>query len=251
MFRILKSFLTVNLKSIATLRKVKYLLEKIKFFGENPHDVIIKYLMADNNIDTIIDVGANIGQFGIDMRNSGFSGQIISFEPGSNEYAFLSKNSKKRPPWESMNLALGSANGRQILNVSGNDGLSSSFYSIEPIHLDNFPTSRITRTEEVLISTLDRQIEHLKLDPKKMLLKLDVQGYELEVLRGSRKNLSQIPFCFLEVSLIPLYKEEKTLLPVLTFLADYGHYVIDIYRGTRGKKGELLQIDVLTRGTST
>jgi len=75
---------------------------------------------------------------------------------------------------------------------------------------------------------------------------MDVQGFESEVLKGAGNLLSAIPVCYLEVSLSALYDGEFDLLEILNFLSDYGHEVIDLYRGVTSKTGELLQIDILT-----
>ena len=83
------------------------------------------------------------------------------------------------------------------------------------------------------------------------MLKLDVQGYEAEVLKGAVKSMSRIPLCFLEVSIVPLYEGEITLLPILKLLSESGHEVIDVFRGLKTKNGQLLQLDILTKQVSS
>jgi len=127
--------------------------------------------------------------------------------------------------------------------------LSSSLLKMGKIHMSNFPKSLTVSYQNVSISTLDNQIEILGIDPRKVLLKLDVQGFEAEVLKGAAKSLSKIPLCFLEVSIIPLYDGEITLLPILNLLSESGHEVVDIFRGLKTKHGQLLQLDILTKLT--
>jgi len=69
------------------------------------------------------------------------------------------------------------------------------------------------------------------------------------VLRGAAKSLSKIPLCFLEVSIVPLYEGEITLLPILNLLSQSNHEVIDVFRGIKTQNGKLLQLDILTRLT--
>ena len=140
-------------------------------------------------ISTIIDIGANVGQFSIDMRRGGFSGQIFSFEPVVSSFVILQKVSATDEKWDVYNLALGREQSVQEIFVSGNSGLSSSLLEMNSLHLKNFPNSRNVRKELVTVSTVDIQIEKLGIDPGKSLLKLDVQGFEYNVLIGALSNL--------------------------------------------------------------
>jgi FkbM family methyltransferase len=198
-------------------------------------------------IETVIDVGANIGQFGIDIRRSGFKGRIVSFEPVSKTFQQLKKTAGRHTPWNVFQLALGAKVGKEQINISGNSGLSTSFLHMNKLHLDNFPSSRTIGTESVEVSTLDIQIDRLKLEPKTCLLKIDVQGFEANVISGAKLCLSDIPYCYLEVSLTPLYSGESSMLEILNLLADAGHQVLDVFRGVESRNGELLQLDILTR----
>jgi len=205
--------------------------------------------MNELNISQVVDIGANVGQFGIDIRRSGFKGKIFSFEPVKESFLTLTETIKKHEPWDAFQLGLGQYEFKQNISVSGNDGLSSSLLPMSKEHLKNFPDSKTISTQEILVSTVDKQLANLGIDPKKILIKLDVQGYESEVLKGAVKSLSNIPLCFLEVSIIPLYEGEITLLPILNLLSESGHEVIDVFRGVKTKNGQLLQVDILTKLT--
>jgi FkbM family methyltransferase len=199
------------------------------------------------NVSVVIDVGANIGQFGIDIRRYGFKGRIISYEPVENTFSLLLKTIPKHQPWDAIQLGLGSLESTEVINVSGNSGLSSSLLKMKSVHVENFPDSKTVYSESIQISTIDSQLSNLGICPESILLKLDVQGFEASVLRGAANSLSKIPLCFLEVSLIPLYEEEMTLLPVLSLLQNSGHEVVNVSRGIKGKNGQLLQLDILTK----
>ena len=237
-----------RLRRITLVRLARELMIGIISFTDSPFTSIIRNI-NEENISCVIDVGANVGQFGIDIRRNGFSGQIVSFEPVNEVYKTLANTVGKHKPWVAFQLGIGSAESIQDINVSGNDGLSSSLLKMGKVHMSNFPKSLTVSSQKVSVSTLDKQLEVLGIDPGKILLKLDVQGYEAEVLKGAAKSLSKIPLCFLEVSIVPLYEGEITLLPILNLLSESGHQVVDIFRGLKTKNGQLLQVDILTKLT--
>ena len=118
---------------------------------------------------------------------------------------------------------------------------------MKSVHVDNFPKSATVSSESIQISTIDCQLSNLGVSPEDIMLKLDVQGFEGLVLRGAVNSLSKIPLCFLEVSLRPLYEGEMTLLPILSLLQESGHEVVEVFRGIKGKNGQLMQLDILTK----
>ena len=229
-------------------RSIREFIFGISSLSDSPFKSIVLNIEV-TNVSQVLDIGANVGQFGLDIRRHGFKGQIISFEPVKETFDLLVKTIKKYEPWDALNIGLGSNESVQKINVSGNDGLSSSLLKMGKIHMSNFPKSLTVSYQNVSISTLDNQIEILGIDPRKVLLKLDVQGFEAEVLKGAAKSLSKIPLCFLEVSIVPLYDGEITLLPILNLLSESGHEVVDIFRGLKTKHGQLLQLDILTKLT--
>lgn len=239
-----------NLRRSPLARSIRELLVALRSFSDSPFKSIVKNI-EEIDISQVLDVGANVGQFGVDMRRHGYKDQIISFEPVKESFKILSNIAKKHEPWSAINLGLGDTESEKYINISGNAGLSSSLLTMGKVHIKNFPESATISTQKVSISTLDNQLEALDLDPEKILLKLDVQGYEAEVLKGAVKSMSRIPLCFLEVSIVPLYEGEITLLPILKLLSESGHEVIDVFRGLKTKNGQLLQLDILTKQVSS
>ena len=82
-------------------------------------------VIQTKNITSIIDVGANSGQYALEMRRYGYSGKIISFEPLVDAFRVLSKNSSSDDKWEVNNFALGEVGGNAFINVAGNSFSSS------------------------------------------------------------------------------------------------------------------------------
>ncbi len=195
----------------------------------------------------MIDVGANVGQFGLDIRRQGFQGLIVSYEPVAKTFGLLTQTIRRHQPWKSFQLGLGAEESERLINISGNDGLSSSLLEMKDLHLENFPDSATVAKERILISTIDKQVSTLGLRPQEIMLKLDVQGFEAEVLKGASQTLSKIPLVYLEVSITPLYEGEVSFLPILIELSKSGHEVIDVFRGLKGSNGQLLQLDILTK----
>jgi FkbM family methyltransferase len=239
-----------SLRTIPVARSARELLTGLGEISNTPFKSIARNL-EKFKISGVIDVGANVGQFGLDVRRHGFEKLIVSYEPVQETFRSLSQTIKQHQPWKAFQLGLGDTESEKYINISGNAGLSSSLLTMGKVHIENFPESTTISTQKVSISTLDNQLQALDLDPEKILLKLDVQGYEAEVLKGAVKSMSRIPLCFLEVSIVPLYEGEITLLPILKLLSESGHEVIDVFRGLKTKNGQLLQLDILTKQVSS
>lgn len=227
-------------------RNTRDFLLRIRSTKNSPFKSIIQNL-ENSQVSIVIDVGANVGQFGLDMRRYGFKGQLISYEPVSQTYEILSNTAARHRPWKAIQLGLGASVGTQVINVSGNAGLSSSILKMGTLHLENFPDSATVSQQTIQVSTIDSQLNSLGLRPQEIMLKLDVQGFEAEVLKGASRSLSEIPLCYLEVSIAPLYEGEISFLPILVELSKFGHEVIDVFRGIETNDGRLLQLDILTK----
>jgi FkbM family methyltransferase len=238
----LKQRLRIN----STARTARERVLALQASLDSPFRSIISNI-EELELQNVFDVGANVGQFGLDLRRSGFKGQIFSFEPIGDTFLKLNETVRRRQPWQALQLGLGSSVSEKEIYVSGNAGLSSSFLKMNRLHLENFPDSNTVAIQKVAVSTLDRQFEELGVDPNQTLLKLDVQGFETEALKGAAESLSKIPLCYLEVSILPLYTGEITFLPILLELSKFGHHVIDVFRGIKAKDGRLLQLDILTK----
>jgi len=235
-----------RLRTSFMARSVRDYLNGLGTISDIPFKSIVRNL-KDLNIGSVFDVGANVGQFGLDVRRHGFGSLIVSYEPVQESFEILSQTIKQHQPWTAFQLGLGAEESKRSINISGNDGLSSSLLKMGATHLETFPSSATVSQQTISISTIDKQLEILGIRPQELLLKLDVQGFEAEVLKGASQSLSKIPLCYIEVSITPLYEGEITFLPILMELSKYGHEVVDVFRGIKTKKGQLLQLDILTK----
>ena len=215
--------------------------------SRNPYSIkALQRELALADINCAIDIGANVGQFALDLRHSGFHGQIFSFEPISEIFKSLEQNSTSDPNWKVVNLGISNIQGSQEIHVSGNDALSSSFLKINHNHTSSFPNSHTKRIELVKTNTLLNVLKEFGISPENSLLKLDVQGLELSILKSLDNLVSLFPIIYLELSLSPLYEEEADFLEILNYLNGRGHRVIDVFRGEVHGNKRVAQIDAIT-----
>jgi FkbM family methyltransferase len=175
--------------------------------------------MARQGIDLLIDVGANEGHYADSCRTHGYEGSIVSFEPLAGALARLEERARDDPRWECHRLVLGSWDVPSVeLNVADNSQ-SSSVLAMESAHISAFPTSTYVSTEQVPMARLDSLDLPL---PESAMLKADVQGYELEVLRGAAGVIGRLKMVELELSVVSLYKDQPLLQEVVQEMQSLG-----------------------------
>ncbi len=213
-----------------------------------PLQVLSNYLVNDD-IETVVDAGANIGQFASELRFFGYKNRIISLEPSKSVFKTLNIRAKKDKyvSWAAYNIGISDKTESIVLNISGNFGLSSSILKMKKIHEENFPSSKYIDSEEIQVFSLDAIIEKYKILPNKSVLKLDLQGLEWRVLSSHPVIISNFAYIYFESSIKSLYEDEQTFSKLVTLLDSYDHDIIEIFRGLNDFNGNLLQIDVLTK----
>lgn len=203
-------------------------------------------LINRHNIDLVIDVGANMGQFVIELRNAGYSGQIISFEPLIECYKHLESIADDK--WHIENYALGDSNTTETINIS-NKTVFSSILDTNEFGKSNFSDSiKVVEKQTITIKRLDDVICELvnELDKKKIFLKLDTQGYDNHVILGARNTLSHVQLLQTEVSCKAIYKNTPPFYETLKQLSTSGFNITGIFPLSRDKASmELLEFDCL------
>ena len=200
-------------------------------------------------IHTIFDVGANTGQFAMRLRESGYSGSIISFEPLSSAHEILLRNSKHDPNWiVGPRLALSNFNGSTYINISKNS-VSSSLNSMLPIHELVAPQSKYIGQELVNVKTFESILSEFpaaQIHNHSCLLKIDTQGHEYEVLEGCGASLEALTGLLLELSIKELYESEKNMLAIFDWLGTHGFELWSLSPAFVDKKTcRILQYDCL------
>jgi FkbM family methyltransferase len=200
-------------------------------------------MIAHHGVKTVVDVGANTGQYASALRQAGYKEEIISFEPLSEAYEELEKKSRPDPKWRVFHGAIGNANGEAEINIAGNSE-SSSLLPMLDAHIQSAPESQYRATERVKVSTLDSILAPLLPEESRVLLKIDTQGYEHQVIQGAESVLQRVCIIECELSLTPLYEGQYLFHDMLDLLSGIGFRPVhfdSVFSDLR--TGHCLQVD--------
>jgi FkbM family methyltransferase len=201
--------------------------------------------LESHQVDVILDVGANSGQYATCLREATFKGRIISFEPLSRPFSTLESKASKDPLWDCERYALGDVDGTISINVAGNAGQSSSVLPMLKSHQDAFPPANYVGTEEVPIHRLDSVAPEILRPTDVTFLKIDVQGFEKQVLGGGKSTVTD--HCVgmqLELSFLPLYGGSMLIREAFDLVYSLGFTLTGLVPGfTDVRNGRMLQAD--------
>lgn len=201
-------------------------------------------LLRHHRIATVIDVGANLGQYGSELRAWDYQGRIISFEPTGSAFKALLERTEHDKNWSAFNFALGAREGVAEINVASNSGQSSSLLPMLESHRQSAPEIRYVTTERIAIKSLDGALAGLVGPHEKLMLKLDVQGFEEFVLKGATSTLPQVRLIECELSIVKLYEGQALLPQMLALLDELGFVPIHFSPAFSDPvSGHCLQID--------
>jgi FkbM family methyltransferase len=160
------------------------------------------------SINFVLDVGARIGDYGLWLRRNGFDGHIASFEPVSESWALLQARSRRDPRWSAHQIALGAETGSAEINVTGLTYFSSFLSPNEYSAIEFGASSAVRRTEQATVRRLDEVLGGIVADvaDPRIYLKMDTQGWDLEVLKGAKGCLDHVVALQSEVSMHPIYE---------------------------------------------
>lgn len=168
----------------------------------------LRDLFRHLDIQCVLDVGANKGQYRDFLREHvGYQGLILSFEPVSELVQHLMTRAAKDKQWRIFPFALGATDTTKAFNVMSTSQFSSF---LEPDHsvIGNYRgKNSVDHQETVPVKQLDTFMAELsgKLALKNIYLKLDTQGYDLEVVKGASKTLPTVKAMQSEVSVLGIY----------------------------------------------
>lgn len=212
--------------------------------GRDPYTSRLVRSLEHAGIDTVLDIGANVGQFSSMLRTSGFAGRLISVEPLTTAFAQLARRAGRDPQWQVINNAVGSAPGTAQINVSANS-FSSSLLMMTRRHLEAAPDSAVIGVQDVSVTTVADLMTQLDLDPERTLLKIDTQGFEEPVLAGAGDLLDTFAAVQLELSFVELYEGQLLFDDLASQLRDRGMRLWTFETGISDDTGRLLQCDGL------
>jgi FkbM family methyltransferase len=202
-------------------------------------------LFESYNIDLVLDVGASDGGYARQIRANGYHGKICSFEPRAAAFRALKESGLSDKKWDVMNCALGKANGSLDIHISENGDSSSLLDLAQGSGSESVPVSFIGK-ERVSVATLDGLFDSIRQDSKNILLKLDVQGFEKEVLEGAEHSLAFIDTIQLELALTPTYQNQMHLHQMCGLLHQMGYTMVSIEPGSYNRAtGQQFEVDGL------
>ena len=206
----------------------------------------LKKLISKYDIDCVFDVGANAGQYALQLRNDvGYKGLVISFEPTPDLVEGLTSISKSQPNWSIQPKALGSENGTIEFHCMA----SSTFNSIheplaeeaEKFKLRNTVSETITVEQETLSSAFKRLRNQFGF--KRPMLKMDTQGHDLAVFGSGLDVVDQFVAVQSELSFQKLYADTSRYNETIEFYERHGFVLSALIPNNAGHFPHLLEMD--------
>ena len=201
-------------------------------------------------INLFLDVGANTGFYAERIRMAGYMGRIHSFEPLSGEFALLKARAAGDHQWACDRCAVGKETAQATINIAGNSQ-SSSLLPMETLHVAALPSSGYVGTEVVDVRRLDDLVTLNAND--RLFLKIDVQGFEEQVLDGCERLMDRVIMCQIELSPAPVYTGAPNWRALLDRVSLQGFDLFLLVPAFEHPlTGQTLQLDaVMVKGTGS
>lgn len=200
-------------------------------------------VLADRGVDVVLDVGAARGGYAQELREFGYAGRIVSFEPMAAAYADLAAAAADDPRWACVHSALGSEAGTQTINVASNSD-SSSLLPMAEAHRAAAPHVDYVGQEEITVARLDDVADEHLAGATRPFLKIDTQGFEKQVLAGGSATLERCVGLQLELSFVPMYAGGMLVDEAIAYAYDHGFRMVALAQGfTNPTTGAMLQAD--------
>jgi FkbM family methyltransferase len=196
--------------------------------------------LQELGINTILDIGANEGQFVKEIRSLFPNALIYSFEPIKGVYEKLTKNLSEDKNIKFFNVGLGDSESVLEMNVSDHSP-SSSLLDMEKTHIEKYPHSAKTHKESITVKTLDGVLTAADIR-QNLLIKVDVQGYEDKVIKGGTEIFSMAKVAIIETTYKSLFKNQKLFEDIYDLMVSLGFKYRGNYKELRysNQTGEVL-----------
>jgi FkbM family methyltransferase len=213
--------------------------------SEEPVHEHLAELFARIEPDCVLDVGANTGQYGAMLRDHGYGGWIVSFEPVAAAFAELARRAGQDPRWRALPLALGAGRERREIAVAEATQLSSFRRFTEHGRRELPGASAVAGAEQVEVRTLKEcwDAELGDLEKHRPFLKLDTQGWELEVLRGAGDVLERLAGLQVETPVTPIYQDVPAFGQAVEHVIDLGFGLTGVFPVNRDSLLRLIELD--------
>lgn len=213
---------------VSAIGKLKFRVVRSHRFGRAGIARHIAAILRQRDIDCVVDVGANRGQYGQFLREEvGFRGPIHSFEPVPKTFRELADRTRWDGDWHAHQVALGRAPGVLPINVMASS-VFSSFRN--PSGTDIFKgMNEVVERVEVPVTRFDDLVSDTLSRHRRIFLKLDTQGFDLEVLGGVDTASDRIQGVQTELSLVPIYEGMPGYDAVLEEMTRRGFVLSGLY----------------------
>ncbi|WP_369247911.1 FkbM family methyltransferase [Streptomyces sp. R41] len=201
-------------------------------------------LLERYEVNCVFDVGANAGQYGRQLRRLGYSGRIVSFEPTAEAFAKLQKAAEEDPDWWVYQVGLGREDATQSIHVGWNT--MNSLLPPSDYGKDRYKRFAKTRTEDIEIRRLDGVMDKALAgitDPRPYL-KMDTQGYDLEVFAGAGDRVPEFVGMQSEVATLRLYEGSPRMGEAIAVYEESGFEITGMYPVSReAATGRVVEFD--------
>lgn len=236
------------------LQRAARLMEYPNLLAIHKHGSVDLYLEMNktwwqvHNIQTIMDIGANTGKYAYTMSEVFPEAQIYSFEPLPECYHELCRRMANVKRFTAYNIGLGSKSGTSTF-FRNKYSSASSFLPMTQVHKQAFPQTKEAFSEQSRIVRLD-DIAHELVIKEPLLVKIDVQGYEMQVLEGGMSVIQKASIIILETSFEALYEDQSLFHDLYLYLESWGFHFSGIIEQHRGGDGRILQADSIFLSSS-
>jgi FkbM family methyltransferase len=210
---------------------VGYDIVRLPALGTLEHH--LQQLLERLNVNCVVDVGARVGDYGALCRRLGYDGRIVSLEPATDNYRVLSERAYGDDRWIVVQAALGSSGEQRALNIAAFTGLNS-FLERNEYNVSLFgDAGRVVEREVVDVQRLDAVLPAYVADlpGPRVFLKIDTQGWEIEVLHGAGRVLPLVVALHVELAVRPIYEGAVTYLQALPQLEAAGFELSGLFPG--------------------
>jgi len=212
----------------------------------------VAWILRDKDVNCVLDVGANVGQFARSLRRNGYTGRIVSFEPVAGLVKELKRASEDDPDWHIFEFALGDAPGEFEIHIAHGDanqmGTMSSLLPSSEFGQEWSAKLRDMPTELIAVRRLDAIFEDVVqgiADPR-VYLKMDTQGYDLKAFSGAGQCLDKVVGLQSEVSCVPIYDGMPHMLEQLAAYEAAGYSPAGIFQVSRHRASlRVIEFDVV------
>lgn len=232
LLKILFHFLRIEVHRIQTINQVNALI---------PTEMRQLAWLKQLPIKTVIDIGANQGQFSRKIFQLLPNAKIYAFEPLPDCYSALVAAFDKNSNFTAFNVALGNETGQAQI-YKNEFSPASSLLPLAKLHKKTFPYAQEVLMQEIKIFKLDDLTKSLELD-KPFLIKVDVQGFEHQVIEGGISIFQRASVIIIELSILPLYEEQICFDGIYKKLIYLGFQYYGNYDQAHDRDGRVIYVD--------